>query len=58
MDLFGLVRVEHPDRPVMPWAPAGVEHVPFGDAVFTLLFAARFLDLRERTAPEDDDRRG
>ena len=37
MDLFGLVEVEQPPRPVTPWSPAGVKHVPFGDAVFTLL---------------------
>ena len=37
MDLFGLVDVEHPRRPVTPWSPAGVKHLPFGDAVFTLL---------------------
>jgi Plasmid pRiA4b ORF-3-like protein len=42
MDLFGLVSVEHPSQPVMPWGPAGVERVPFGDAVFTLL-ASRVL---------------
>ncbi len=43
MDLFGLVEVEHPPRPVSPWAPAAVRHVPFGDAIFTLL--ANRLDL-------------
>ena len=37
MDLFGLLEVEQPRRPVTPWCPAGVKHVPFGDAVFTLL---------------------
>ena len=37
MDLFGLVEVEQPPRPVTPWGPAGVKHVPFGDAVFTLI---------------------
>jgi hypothetical protein len=37
MDLFGLVRVEHRAKPVLPWEPAGVGHVPFGDALFTLL---------------------
>jgi hypothetical protein len=37
MDLFGLMEVEHPRQPVQPWCPAAVRHVPFGDAVFTLL---------------------
>jgi hypothetical protein len=58
MDLFGLVNVEHPRRPVMPWAPARIERVPYGDAVFTLLFSSMFGDLRNRRAPveaEDDE---
>ena len=37
MDLFGLVAVDHPQKPVHPWGPTGVSHLPFGDAVFTLL---------------------
>ena len=37
MDLFGLVEVEIPTRPIAPWCPAAIRHVPFGDAVFTLL---------------------
>ena len=37
MDLFGLVEVDHPPRPVSPWAPAAVRHLPFGDAIFTLM---------------------
>jgi hypothetical protein len=37
MDLFGLMAVEHAPKPVQPWCPAGVQHLPFGDAVFTLL---------------------
>jgi len=37
MDLFGLVEVERPTRPITPWAPAAVRHVPFGDAIFTLM---------------------
>ena len=39
MDLFGLLEVEPPPRPVTPWSPAALRHVPFGDAVFTLLVA-------------------
>src|SRR5262249_42107955 len=37
MDLFGLMAVEHPKQPVQPWCPAGLSHLPFGDALFTLL---------------------
>ncbi len=55
MDLFGLVKVEHPQRPVMPWAPAGVESAPFGAAVFTLLFNVWFDQFRGRNVPEVDE---
>jgi hypothetical protein len=57
MDLFGTVEVEHPHRPVMPWCPAGVKHVPFGDALFTLI-SSRFDPLRGAyiaRATEDDE---
>jgi hypothetical protein len=54
MDLFGLVEVKHPPRPVMPWGPAGVEPVPFGDAVFTLLFGEWFDDFGDRDVLEAD----
>jgi hypothetical protein len=37
MDLFGLMEVVPADPPVQPWSPEGVRHLPFGDAVFTLL---------------------
>ena len=37
MDLFGLVKLVHPSKPVMPWCPAKVGLLPFGDAIFTLL---------------------
>ena len=37
MDLFGLVEVKQPRGTVATWCPAGVDHVPFGDAVFTLI---------------------
>jgi len=37
MGLFGLMEVEHPRQPVKPWRPAGLKHLPFGDAMFTLL---------------------
>lgn len=39
MDLFGLMKVEHPRSAVQPWCPAGIGHLPFGDAVFTTLWA-------------------
>ncbi len=37
MDLFGLMEVLRPTRPVKPWCPAGVKHLPLGDALWTLL---------------------
>jgi Plasmid pRiA4b ORF-3-like protein len=43
LDLFGLMRVEQPPRPVAPWCPAALNRLPFGDAVFSLL-TARLLD--------------
>jgi Plasmid pRiA4b ORF-3-like protein len=36
-DLFGLLAVKVPPKPVQPWCPAAVQHVPFGDAVLTIL---------------------
>jgi Plasmid pRiA4b ORF-3-like protein len=55
MDLFGLMRVEHPPRPVMPWAPAAIERVPFGDAVFTLLCSSWLDDLGNRNVPDEEE---
>lgn len=40
MDLFGLVEVQRPPRPVAPWCPAGVKRVPFGDALAAVLMPA------------------
>ena len=59
MDLFGLLEVEQPPHPVTPWSPAGVKHVPFGDAVFTLLADVPFGFLLGDDLPqaEDEDRR-
>ena len=37
MDLFGIVEVEHPTHPISPWGPAALRHVPFGDALCTLM---------------------
>jgi hypothetical protein len=45
MDLFGLVGVDHPSRPVQPWSPARVTHLPFGDALLTRLAQAVFGDM-------------
>ena len=38
MDLFGLVEVELPRHAVTPWCPAGVKRLPFGDAVWSVLY--------------------
>jgi hypothetical protein len=57
MDLFGLLGVEQARRPVTPWLPAGIQHVPFGDAVFTLL-ASRYDTLLGGLVPEDEDEDG
>jgi hypothetical protein len=54
MDLFGLIAVEQPRRPISPWRPAGVQHVSFGDAVFTLL-SSQFDTLLRDDFPEDED---
>jgi hypothetical protein len=55
MDLFGLLEVGQPRRPVTIWNPASLQHLPFGDAVLTLL-AARFDSLpEEEIAPEEDE---
>ena len=56
MDLFGLVEVERPTRPITPWGPAAVRHVPFGDAIFTLMITR--LDAlwgEDLPEPEHDD---
>jgi hypothetical protein len=55
MDLFGLVEVEQPPPPVTSWSPAAVQHVPFGDAVFSLLAPRVDIFLRERF-PQKEDR--
>jgi hypothetical protein len=58
LDLFGLMEVEHPRTPVQPWCPAGLKHLPFGDAVFSLLgekfaFTWRGADDEDEEAPGD-----
>ncbi len=56
MDLFGLMRVEIPRRPISPWCPAGIDHVPFGDALLTLLGLQHFKSLgMDLSRKEDED---
>ena len=61
MDLFGLVEVVHPTRPITPWAPAAVRHVPFGDAIFTLMTTqlhpiwGKYVSETEDNDQEDED---
>jgi hypothetical protein len=53
MDLFGLMAVERPPAPITTWHPAGLRHVPFGDAVMKL-FAARHFNFSD-DGPEDEE---
>jgi len=53
MDLFGLVQVDHPPRPITPWGPAAVRHLPFGDAIFTLI-TSRLHPIRGEYLPEQE----
>jgi hypothetical protein len=53
MDLFGLMTVEQPPAPVTTWHPAGLRHVPFGDAMMTLL-ATKLFDFSDE-GPEDEE---
>jgi Plasmid pRiA4b ORF-3-like protein len=56
MDLFGLLRVDLPSRPVKPWRPAGVHHVLFGDALFNRLGSQlRYLWTDGLLQNEDED---
>jgi hypothetical protein len=55
MDLFGLVVVEFPKKPVQPWCPAAVRHSPFGDALLTLLAPRAFPDLAFGTGDESEE---
>src|SRR3954463_4617407 len=68
MDLFGLVEVENPDRPVMPWCPAAVRHRFFGDAMCALMairlrspwsiFVSRQVAADEEEGEEQEDEEG
>lgn len=42
LDLFGMLEVKYPEKPVQPWCPARVQPLPFGDAVLTLLESIRY----------------
>jgi Plasmid pRiA4b ORF-3-like protein len=55
MDLFGLLEIQQSPRPVATWSPASIKHVPFGDAVFTLIDSFEFGRLMSRGLPEDDE---
>jgi hypothetical protein len=55
LDLFGLMEVEQPTRPVAPWCPAGIRHLPFGDAVLTLLTARLFDSFGMIARRQEDD---
>lgn len=46
MDLFGLVAIEHPRKPVSSWYPAAIHRVPFGDAIVTLIGSSVFSWMR------------
>jgi Plasmid pRiA4b ORF-3-like protein len=52
MDMFGLMEVVHPRKPIAPWRPAAMYHTPFGDAVFTLLNEWDFTSMRRRMVEE------
>jgi hypothetical protein len=54
MDLFGLMAVEQPRGPVTTWYPAALRHVPFGDAVMTILAADAGAILLDE-GPEDEE---
>lgn len=54
-DLFGLLEVEHPRGAVKPWCPAGVRHLPFGDAVFKLLGGWLFAPQEENDEPSEEE---
>jgi hypothetical protein len=55
MELFGLAAVEHPRKPVTPWAPANAWRTPFGGAVFTSLFDWQFGISRAEDRVDEDD---
>ncbi len=58
LDLFGLMELEHLNRPIKPWNPGGLRHRPFGDALLTVL-AEHYLDPKlgvpKRFRDEDEE---
>jgi hypothetical protein len=57
MDLFGLLRLDPPRGAVQRWAPAGVQRVPSGDAVLTLLLkrASPYAAAEDVAEDEEDE---
>jgi hypothetical protein len=55
MELFGLVEVKQPPSTVTSWVPAGVNRVPFGDAVFSLLYSRIGFGLRDGVLNIEED---
>ena len=53
MDLFGFVSVKNPPAPITTWYPAGLNFLPLGDAVFTLLPDKAF-DFSNDDEPEEE----
>jgi hypothetical protein len=54
MDLLGFLKVEQPGRPVSPWRPASLNHIPFGDAMMTVLASQFFTSLGIHGLSEED----
>jgi hypothetical protein len=54
MDLFGLLKIKQPPPQTTPWIPAGLERVPFGDAVFTLIASRSGRRMMDHLADEED----
>ncbi len=55
MDLFGFLRVGQPSGPVAPWRPSRIDHVPFGDAMMTLVAHQYFGSLGIEGFPGEDE---
>ncbi len=55
MDLFGFMKVGQPDRPLAPWRPSRIDHVPFGDAMMTLLASQFFSSLGISALADQDE---
>jgi hypothetical protein len=57
LDLFGLMRLEYPNKSVRPWCPAGLRHTPFGDALLTLMgeHSVALLDFETEGAADEGE---